>query len=149
MRTLVQRVRYARVRVDGEVVAEIGPGLLAFVGFASTDTLEVLRWMAHKLFHLRVFPDAEGRMNLSVREVGGGVLVVSQFTLYGDVRRGFRPSFTDAAPPEQARQLYDQFLLFCRDYDVPVASGIFGAMMEVELLNDGPVTIWIEREAAE
>jgi D-tyrosyl-tRNA(Tyr) deacylase len=149
MRALVQRVRYARVRVEGSLVGEIGKGLLVFVGFAPTDTPEVLRWMAHKLVHLRVFPDAQGKMNCSVQEAGGSLLVVSQFTLYGDVRRGFRPSFTEAAPPEQARQLYEEFLQLCRQQPVPVASGIFGAMMEVELLNDGPVTLWIEREAAE
>ncbi|GBD06962.1 D-aminoacyl-tRNA deacylase [bacterium HR21] len=149
MRTLVQRVRYARVRVDGTVVGEIGPGLLVFVAFAPTDTAEVLRWMAHKLLHLRIFPDATGRMNRSLQEVRGGLLVVSQFTLYGDVRRGFRPSFTDAASPDQARRLYEEFLQLCRQYPVPVACGVFGAMMEVELLNDGPVTIWIEREAGE
>ncbi len=147
MRALVQRVRYARVRVNGSVVGEIGHGLLVFAGFAHSDTVSVLQWMAHKLVHLRVFPDAEGRMNCSVQEVGGGLLIVSQFTLYGDVRRGFRPSFTDAAPPEQARQLYEEFVQLCRRYPVSVAEGIFGAMMEVELLNDGPVTIWIEREA--
>jgi D-tyrosyl-tRNA(Tyr) deacylase len=120
---------------------------LVFVGFAPTDTPDVLRWMAHKLVNLRIFPDESGRMNRSVQDVGGGLLIVSQFTLYGDVRRGFRPSFTDAAAPEQARQLYEAFLVLCREQPVPVASGVFGAMMEVELLNDGPVTLWIEREA--
>ncbi len=149
MRVLVQRVRYARVRVEGKVVGEIGPGLLLFVAFAHTDTAELLRWMVHKVLHLRVFPDDAGRMNRSVQEVGGGLLVVSQFTLYGDVRRGFRPSFTEAAAPERARQLYEEFLCLCRQSPVPVASGVFGAIMEVELLNDGPVTIWIEREASE
>lgn len=149
MRVLVQRVRYARVRVEGAVVGEIGPGLLAFVAFAPTDTTELLRWMAHKLVHLRVFPDDAGRMNRSLQDVGGGLLVVSQFTLYGDVRRGFRPSFTNAAPPGQARQLYEEFLQLCREHPLPVAGGVFGALMEVELLNDGPVTIWIEREAGE
>lgn len=148
MRALVQRVRYARVRVDGCLVGEIGVGLLGFVGFAPSDTREILQWMAHKLMHLRVFPDEDGRMNRSVHEVGGGLLIVSQFTLYGDVRRGFRPSFTEAAPPERARQLYEEFVQLCRQYPVPVATGIFGAMMEVELLNEGPVTLWIEREAA-
>ncbi len=147
MRALVQRVRYAQVRVDGRTVGEIGRGLLVFVGFAADDTPEVLQWMAHKLMHLRVFPDEAGRMNCSVQQVGGGVLLVSQFTLYGDVRRGFRPSFTQAAPPERAQQLYEEFVRLCRQYPVPVATGIFGAMMEVELLNEGPVTLWIEREA--
>ncbi|MCS6965388.1 MAG: D-aminoacyl-tRNA deacylase [Candidatus Kapabacteria bacterium] len=149
MRALVQRVRYARVRVDGVVVGEVGTGLLVLVGFAPTDTPELLRWMAHKLVHLRVFPDEAGRMNRSVQDIQGGLLIVSQFTLYGDVRRGFRPSFTGAAPPERAQWLYEEFLRICREHPLPVASGIFGAMMEVELLNDGPVTLWIEREATE
>jgi len=148
MRVVVQRVRYARVRVNGALVAEIGPGLLVFAGFAGSDSPEVLSWMARKVVNLRVFPDEHGRMNRSLQEVGGELLVVSQFTLYGDVQRGFRPSFTDAAPPEQARTLYEQFLAECRHaLGRAVAAGIFGAMMEVELLNDGPVTIWIERGA--
>ncbi len=99
MRVVVQRVRYARVRVNGALVAEIGPGLLVFAGFAGSDSPEVLSWMARKVVNLRVFPDEHGRMNRSLQEVGGELLVVSQFTLYGDVQRGFRPSFTDAAPP--------------------------------------------------
>ncbi len=104
--------------------------------------------MARKVVNLRVFPDEHGRMNRSLQEVGGELLVVSQFTLYGDVQRGFRPSFTDAAPPEQARTLYEHFLAECRHaLGRAIAAGIFGAMMEVELLNDGPVTIWIERGA--
>jgi len=148
MRVVVQRVRYARVRVNGALVAGIGPGLLVFAGFAGSDSPEVLSWMARKVVNLRVFPDEHGRMNRSLQEVGGELLVVSQFTLYGDVQRGFRPSFTDAAPPEQARTLYEHFLAECRHaLGRAIAAGIFGAMMEVELLNDGPVTIWIERGA--
>ncbi len=145
MRTVVQRVGRAAVSVEGEAVGEIGVGLLALVAFAPGDGERQLRWTAEKLMGLRVFPDSEGRMNLDVREVGGDLLIVSQFTLYGDVSRGQRPSFVSAAGQQEARTLYDRFVDICRSGTVPVACGEFGARMEVELVNEGPVTLIIER----
>ncbi len=145
MRVVAQRVSRAAVRVDGRLVGEIGPGLLVLAGFAPGDDEETLAWMATKLLGLRIFPDEEGRMNRDVSEVGGGLLVVSQFTLYGDASKGRRPSFVKAADPERAARLYEGFLDACRRGAVPVAGGEFGAMMEVELVNDGPVTLVIER----
>lgn len=145
MRVVVQRVTRAAVRIDGETAGEIGRGLLVLAGFGPEDTAEVLEWMADKLAGLRVFPDDDGRMDRSVRDVGGSLLVVSQFTLYGDVSRGRRPSFASAAEPGKAREAYGDFLEACRRTGVPVESGEFGAMMEVDLVNDGPVTLQIER----
>jgi len=145
MKVVVQRVDRASVRIAGRVVGEIGRGLLVLAAFAASDTDEVLRWMAEKLRGLRVFADTEGRMNLDVGEAGGGLLIVSQFTLYGDVTRGRRPSFVGAAPPDQARSMYESFVDLCSAHDVPVESGEFGGMMDVELVNSGPVTLVIER----
>ncbi len=146
MRVVLQRVASAEVRVDGKPVGSIGRGYLLLVGFRSGDADETLRWMADKIRGLRLFPDSEGRMNVPIDEVGGELLAVSQFTLYGDVRKGRRPSFVDAAEPEEAERLYDRFVDILRDGPVPVATGSFGAMMEVELVNDGPVTLVIDRE---
>ncbi|HKK28290.1 MAG TPA: D-aminoacyl-tRNA deacylase [Gemmatimonadota bacterium] len=148
MRAVVQRVSRASVRVDGEVVGEIGKGLLVLAAFAPGDGEEELSWMASKLAGLRIFPDEDGLMNRSTRDAGGALLVVSQFTLYGDVSRGRRPSFIGAADPEEAERLYDRFLELCEGTEVPVESGEFGAMMEVELANDGPVTLVVDREAS-
>ncbi|MDT8436521.1 MAG: D-aminoacyl-tRNA deacylase [Gemmatimonadota bacterium] len=145
MRVVVQRVRRASVTVDGRTVGRIGAGLLVLAGFAPGDGDEELAWMARKLAGLRIFRDDEGRMNRDVREAGGGLLVVSQFTLYGDANRGRRPSFVGAAPPEEADRLYRRFLELCRAEGVPVERGEFGAMMDVELVNDGPVTLVLER----
>ncbi len=145
MRIVAQRVSRATVRVDGETVGSIGPGLLVLVAFSSTDGDEELAWMTRKLIGLRVFPDDERRMNRSVREAGGSLLVVSQFTLYGDTSRGMRPSFTGAASPERAEGLYELFLEALRAEGVPVESGRFAAMMDVELVNDGPVTLILDR----
>lgn len=144
MRSVVQRVAWARVRVDGVTVGEIGPGLLALVGAAAGDTSADASTLAEKLTGLRIFPDDEGRMNRSVSETGGAVLVVSQFTLLGDLRRGRRPSFTGAAPPEEAEPLVDEVVEHLRRAGVPCATGRFRAHMEVELLNDGPVTLALE-----
>ncbi|HEX6938472.1 MAG TPA: D-aminoacyl-tRNA deacylase [Longimicrobiales bacterium] len=146
MRVVLQRVKAARVRVGERVTGEVGTGYLLLVGFRGDDDEERLRWMADKVAGLRLFPDAGGKMNLSLAEVGGAVLVVSQFTLYGDASRGRRPSFVEAAPPEVAEPLYDRFVALMRER-VPggVATGEFGAMMEVELVNDGPVTLVLER----
>ena len=142
---MLQRVSRARVTVGGRVTGEIGRGLLLLAGFTEADTPEALAWMADRVVGLRVFPDDEGRMNRSVEEIGGALLVVSQFTLYGDVRRGRRPSFVEAARPETAVPLYERFLELLRATGRHVETGEFGAMMEVELVNDGPVTLWLER----
>jgi len=144
VRAVVQRVSRARVRVEGETVAEIGPGLLVLVGAAVGDTPADAAALADKLGGLRIFPDEEGRMNRSVAEAGGAVLVVSQFTLLGDLRRGRRPSFTGAAPPEEAEPLVEEVAGQLRRAGVPCATGRFRAHMEVELLNDGPVTLVVE-----
>ena len=145
MRVVAQRVSSAVVRVNGETVGAIDGGLLILVAFAPADGEEELRWMARKLTGLRVFPDEERRMNRSVKDVGGSFLIVSQFTLYGDASRGMRPSFVGAAPPGLAEQLYDAFVDACRAEKIPVESGQFGAMMDVELVNDGPVTLILDR----
>jgi D-aminoacyl-tRNA deacylase len=145
MKVVLQRVSRARVIVSGRVAGEIGPGLLLLVGFTDTDTEDTVRWMAEKVVGLRVFADEEGRMNRSVAEAGGAVLVVSQFTLYGDTRKGRRPSFVEAARPEVAIPLYERFVGLLRGAGVAVETGEFGAMMDVELVNDGPVTLILER----
>ena len=145
MRVLLQRVKEASVSIDERVVGAIGRGFCLLVGFTHDDTPERLTWMAEKIAGLRLFSDAEGKMNLSLADVGGEVLVVSQFTLYGDAAKGRRPSFIDAARPEVAIPLYDQFLVALRSHDLQVRSGQFGAMMVVSLQNDGPVTLMLER----
>lgn len=146
MRVVVQRVSRAEVRTGGKVIGRIGPGLLLLVGFTADDTLEALDWMADKVIGLRIFQDEEGKMNRSLDELGGGLLVVSQFTLYGDARKGRRPSFIDAAPPPIAIPLYEAFVATLRERSPgPVETGEFGAMMEVDLVNDGPVTLLLER----
>lgn len=145
MRVVLQRVDRATVRVDGRTTGQIERGLLVLVGFAPGDTEDDLRWMADKLRGLRVFPDDDGRMNRDLSEVGGALLVVSQFTLYGDASKGRRPSFVGAAPPERARELYDQFLAICAADGTTVEAGEFGAMMDVELVNAGPVTLIVDR----
>jgi D-tyrosyl-tRNA(Tyr) deacylase len=147
MKAVVQRVRQASVSVGGEITGEIGCGLMVLLGIGTADTPETARWMADKLAGLRIFADAEGKMNLSAAEVGGGLLIVSNFTLYGDARKGFRPSFTAAAPPDIAGKLYDYLIAYLHSaYPVlSVATGVFGAMMDVALINDGPVTILLEK----
>jgi D-tyrosyl-tRNA(Tyr) deacylase len=144
MRAVVQRVRRARVVVGDEVVGAIEGGLLVLLGVAPTDTAEGARWLADKVVGLRIFNDASGKMNRALEEVGGAVLVVSQFTLYGDCRKGRRPSFVGAAGPEVAVPLYEAFVDAVRALGVPAATGRFGAMMQVELVNDGPVTLIVE-----
>ncbi|HEX8360152.1 MAG TPA: D-aminoacyl-tRNA deacylase [Longimicrobium sp.] len=145
MRIVLQRVSRARVTVEGRTTGEIGRGLLLLAGFTEGDGEEALAWMADKVMGLRIFPDAEGKMNLSVAEADGALLVVSQFTLYGDARKGRRPSFVEAARAEVAIPLYERFLHLLRATGRPVRTGEFGAMMEVELVNDGPVTLVLER----
>ena len=145
MRAVVQRVSRAAVRVGDETVGAIGRGFVVLAGFAPGDDEPLLAWMADKLAGLRVFGDAEGKMNLGIQDVGGAMLVVSQFTLYGDASKGRRPSFIGAAPPEQAEALYDRFVALLRERGVRVETGRFRAMMDVELVNDGPVTLLLER----
>ncbi len=147
MRCIVQRSGPARVTVDGIATGAIDGGLVVLAGFAPGDTERELGWMARKLPRLRIFRDDEDRMNRSLADVGGGILLVSQFTLYGDCRKGQRPSFVGSAPPDQARILYDRFAQLLRTEWPEVQAGVFGAMMEVELINDGPVTLILEREA--
>jgi D-aminoacyl-tRNA deacylase len=144
MRALVQRVTEARVRVDEAVVGEIGPGLCVLVGVTHDDSVSAAGRLAEKIWTLRIFDDEHGVMNLPVAGVGGDVLVVSQFTLYGDARRGRRPSWAAAAAPDQAQSLIDLFAASLRDLGAHVATGTFGADMQVELINDGPVTLLIE-----
>ena len=144
MRAVLQRVRRASVHVDGELIGQVGPGLLVLLGVTQSDTAEQGRWLADKIVTLRIFADDTGKMNRDVIESGGGVLVVSQFTLYGDCRKGRRPSFIDAAPPETAIPLYEAFIHAVKAHGVPVATGRFGAMMQVELVNDGPVTLIVD-----
>jgi len=145
MRVVIQRVSRACVRVEGQAVGEIGIGLLVLAGFAPGDGEAELDWMARKIKGLRLFRDADGLMNRDVSDAEGSLLIVSQFTLYGDASKGRRPSFIHAAPPAEAELLYQQFVVACRRGTVPVAEGRFGAMMDVELVNDGPVTLVIER----
>jgi D-aminoacyl-tRNA deacylase len=146
VRIVLQRVQRAEVRVGGRSVGRIGRGFLLLVAFRPEDGEDTLRWMAEKVIGLRLFRDDEGRMNVALDEAGGGLLVVSQFTLYGDARKGRRPSFVDAAPPELAIPLYERFLALLRERAPgPVEAGEFGAMMDVELVNDGPVTLVLER----
>jgi D-tyrosyl-tRNA(Tyr) deacylase len=147
VRVVLQRVTSARVTVEGRVVGEVGRGHLLLVGFRRADGDAQIDWMADKVLGLRVFPDAEGKMNLGLEDVAGDLLVVSQFTLYGDARKGRRPSFVDAAPPEIAVPLYERFVQVLRERaSGRVETGAFGAAMSVELVNDGPVTILLERE---
>ncbi len=145
MRVILQRVSRAAVRVDGQTIGEIAKGFCLLVGFTHTDTEEQCVWMADKIAGLRLFPDAEDKMNLGLEDVGGAVLVVSQFTLYGSAVKGRRPSFVDAARPEVAIPLYERFIALLRERGLTVATGQFGAMMEVELVNDGPVTLTIDK----
>ncbi len=145
MRLIAQRVTQASVSIQEQVVGEISAGLLILLGVGAGDSEKEARWLAHKTANLRIFADAEGKMNLSVLDVGGSVLVVSQFTLYGDVRRGFRPSFAHAAPPSVARPLVELYIAALRAENIPVETGVFGAQMVVQLVNDGPVTIIMEK----
>jgi len=144
MRAVVQRVARARVTIDGEIVGEIGNGLVVLLGIARDDTQADADYLVPKIIALRIFDDAEGRMNVSVRDIDGGLLIVSQFTLYGDVRRGLRPSWSDAAAPELAEPLYDYFVESSRKLLGRVETGSFRKMMQVELVNDGPVTILLD-----
>jgi D-tyrosyl-tRNA(Tyr) deacylase len=144
MKAVIQRVSRASVTVDGMVTGAIGRGLLILLGVGKSDTRQSAEYLADKITSLRIFPDQNGKMNCSLLDTGGSLLVVSQFTLYGDCRKGRRPSFDAAAPPEQARALYEYFVSRLRAMGVPVETGVFQAHMDVELLNDGPVTLLLE-----
>jgi D-tyrosyl-tRNA(Tyr) deacylase len=144
MRVVVQRSKQASVTVNGEIVGKIESGLVLLVGITHSDTKEDVEYVADKIANLRIFEDESGKMNRSVREAGGAILSVSQFTLYGDTRKGRRPSFVEAARPEQAQPLYDLFNEKLREQGLTVETGIFGAMMDVALINDGPVTLIVE-----
>lgn len=145
MRAVVQRVKQSSVIVDDEIVAEIGKGLLVLLGISKDDGINDIKWLADKIVHLRIFEDELGKMNKSVLEVGGELLVVSQFTLYGDCRKGRRPSFSESATPEIAQLLYNNFLSFLTEnYNINVKNGIFQAQMIVNIVNDGPVTLLLD-----
>jgi D-tyrosyl-tRNA(Tyr) deacylase len=144
MRAVVQRVSQARVRVDGQVVGEIARGFLVLLGVSGQDTAADVTYIASKIRGLRIFPDEQGKMNRSVEDIGGAVLLVSQFTLYGDARAGRRPSFIEAAPPDKAKALYDDAVRELRGAGLPVETGVFQADMQVELINDGPVTLLLD-----
>ncbi len=146
MRAVVQRVKSASVTVDGERVSEIEAGVLVFLGVARDDTATQLEYIANKIANLRIFEDEDGKMNLSLLETGGAALVVSQFTLYGDCRKGRRPSFINAARPEVANTLYEQFIALLKQQHIPTQGGTFQAMMDVQLINDGPVTILLDSD---
>lgn len=146
MRAVVQRVKSASVKVNGELVSEIGSGLLIFLGVAHNDSETELEYIANKVVNLRIFEDANGKMNLSLLDTGGSALIVSQFTLYGDCRKGRRPSFIDAARPDVANDLYEQFISHLKEMNIPTHGGTFQAMMDVELINDGPVTILLDSD---
>ncbi|MBA3975938.1 MAG: D-tyrosyl-tRNA(Tyr) deacylase [Candidatus Solibacter sp.] len=144
MRAVVQRVSEARVEVDGKVTGSIGPGLMILLGVGTGDGEASADWLVEKIRGLRIFPDSDGKMNLSVEQSGGALLVVSQFTLYGDTRRGRRPSFDGAAPPDEANRLYEYFVQRARALGLKVETGVFQAMMSVHLVNEGPVTLICE-----
>jgi len=149
MRAVIQRVSRAALRVEDQPVGEIGRGFVVLVGFRDEDGAAELDWMAQKVLGLRVFPDEAGNMNRALDEIGGGLLVVPNFTLYGDCRKGRRPSFTDAARPEVSSPLYDAFVGRLRAGGLPVVAGVFGAHMHIELTNDGPVTLILDRDTNE
>jgi D-aminoacyl-tRNA deacylase len=144
MRALIQRVSRAQVSVDGETIGAIERGLLVLLGITHADEPEQARWLAEKVASLRIFADDEGKMNRDLAEAGGAMLIVSQFTLYGDARKGRRPSFVDAAGPDKAIPLYEAFINAVKALGIPTATGRFGAMMQVELINDGPVTLMVD-----
>jgi D-tyrosyl-tRNA(Tyr) deacylase len=144
MRAVVQRVDYANVEVEGKVVGEIQKGLLVFLGVGEGDSPKDMEYMVDKILGLRIFEDDLGKMNLSLRDINGEILVVSQFTLYGDVRRGKRPSFSSSAKPDMAENLYEEFIKVCKEQGIKTQNGVFGAHMNVEIENNGPVTILVD-----
>lgn len=150
MRALIQRVNEAKVFVENVLVGETGKGLLIFLGIGNEDTEEDVQWLAHKIIQMRLFADEENKMNKSISDINGNLLIVSQFTLFASVKKGNRPSFTSSAPPDKAKSLYEKFIQQCEIIlQKPVASGIFGTDMKVHLINDGPVTIFIDTKNKE
>jgi len=149
MKAVIQRVKSANVKTNGEVVGRISRGILVLLGVCQNDTDEVLGWMVNKIAGLRIFSDDANKMNLSVTDIGGEVLVISNFTVCGDARKGFRPSFTDAAKPDLGELYYEKFIRKLKDMGIHTENGKFGAMMDVELINDGPVTIIVEKNGTE
>ncbi|MFP4527889.1 MAG: D-aminoacyl-tRNA deacylase [Candidatus Kapaibacterium sp.] len=148
MKAVVQRVSRARVSIGGSVAGEIDDGLVVLLGIACNDTDKEIEWMCNKIANLRVFPDDEGKMNRSAMDIGGGIMLISNFTIYGDPKKGFRPNFMAAAPPEISEPLYDRMVDFLRtNYPLDIATGEFGAMMDIEMTNAGPVTIILEKES--
>ncbi|MGF6905884.1 D-aminoacyl-tRNA deacylase [Fusobacterium sp. PH5-44] len=148
MKAVIQRVKYATVKVDGDTIGEIKNGLLVLLGISNNDTEKETKWLANKIISLRIFEDSNQKMNLGLEDVHGELLIISQFTLYGDCIKGRRPGFTGAAPPNIAIPLYEIFIKACRDSGIKTETGIFGADMKVELLNDGPVTLIIDTQEA-
>ncbi len=145
MRVVIQLVKESSVQVNNSIIGRIGRGLMVLVGFEEADTMEDIQWISRKLLNMRIFPDEEGKMNLSVKDVSGEILIVSQFTLHASTKKGNRPSFIYAAPPDKARNLYNTFLKHLKSTtSIPISTGEFGAMMEVSLINDGPVTITMD-----
>ena len=146
MRAVIQRVSRASVTVDGTITAEISKGVVVFLGIHKGDTEKQIVWMIDKINNLRIFPDPAGKMNISLADIRAEMLIVSQFTLYGDCRKGRRPGYSEAAPPEQAELIYNQFIEAARSRDIPLATGTFQAMMDVALVNDGPVTLLLDSD---
>lgn len=144
MRAIIQRVSQANVKIKGKLVGEIGEGLLVLLGVGKEDTEEDIEYLIKKILNLRIFGDEKGKMNVSLLDIEGELLIVSQFTLYGDVRKGRRPSFTDSASPDKAKKMYEQFIKKCIEQNIDVETGEFGAEMDVSLINDGPVTILLD-----
>lgn len=147
MRVILQRVTQSSVTVDHQIIGQINKGINLLVGISKTDRLEELQWMANKCLTLRIFPDEQGRMSNSIQDINGEILIISQFTLYGDCRKGRRPSYDNASHPDQAEPLYDQFVALLRQSGLTVETGKFGAMMQVSIENDGPVTFVLDRDA--
>jgi D-tyrosyl-tRNA(Tyr) deacylase len=146
MRAVVQRVKQAKCTIEGKVAGEIGNGMVVLLAITHSDSHDTIKWMCNKLVNLRIFPDEENKMNKSIIDAGGGILLVSNFTLYGDTQKGFRPSFIQSAPPEIAIPVYNEMVDYLKsNYHINIATGEFGAMMDIELINDGPVTIIVEK----
>jgi len=145
MKVVIQRVKQAKVEIENKIYSEIGKGLLVLVGFCNEDNKEKIEWIANKINGLRIFSDENDKMNLSVKDINGEILIVSNFTLYGELNKGYRPSFSDAANPELAIPLYEYFINYISNFGIPIKTGIFGAMMDINLINDGPVTIILEK----
>jgi D-tyrosyl-tRNA(Tyr) deacylase len=146
MRAVIQRVNQASVQINGITTGKIGSGLVVLLGIRTDDTSKDLQWLADKIVHLRIFDDKKGKMNISLADIGGEMLIISQFTLYGDCRKGRRPGYSNSAPPEIAEPLYQQFIKEVKDHRITVATGTFRASMEVALVNDGPVTLLLDSE---